>query len=218
MLQEKQELHAIIKEYQPRIHRYLSRLVGSEYADDLAQEVLLKIAGSFDRFQGRSKTSTWIYRIASNAAVDKIRSASYKQDKKLISADELIMGEIPDIQESGTNSVEQKVIEQEMNSCIRNVIDSLSNSYSTVLILSEFEDFKNREIAEILQISLGAVKIRLSRARSRLRKELQGHCEFYRNEHNQLACEPGKYANHNSGISNSIGIQNDAVMVTQPER
>jgi RNA polymerase sigma-70 factor (ECF subfamily) len=88
--------------------------------------------------------------------------------------------------------MDQRLIEDEMNTCIRNVIDGLPESYRAVLTLSEFEDFKNREIAEILGITLESVKINLHRARSRLRKALEHQCEFYRTDKSELACEPAK--------------------------
>ena len=74
-----------------------------------------------------------------------------------------------------------------MGVCVREHIDKLSPDYKAVIILSELEGFKNQEIAEILQISLDSVKIRLHRARSSLKKILDEACDFYHNEKNILA-------------------------------
>jgi RNA polymerase sigma-70 factor (ECF subfamily) len=76
-----------------------------------------------------------------------------------------------------------------MNDCIRNFIEQLPADYRTVLVLSELEELKNIQIADILGISLETVKIRLHRARIKLRKELETHCSFYRDERNDLACD-----------------------------
>ena len=85
--------------------------------------------------------------------------------------------------------VEQEVVRKEMSECVREYIDKLPPDHSTVLILSEIEGFKNKEIAEILQISLENVKIRLHRARAGLKKELDNGCDFYQNEQGTLACD-----------------------------
>ncbi len=158
----------------------------------MTQEVLIKLTRSFDGFKGKSKLSTWIYRIATNTALDRLRSSSYRQDRNLIAEDELIAEDQTAYRDDKVVSMDQRVIEDEMNSCIRNVIDGLPENYRAVLTLSELEDFKNRKIAEILGITLESVKINLHRARSRLRKELEHRCEFYRTEKSELACEPAE--------------------------
>ncbi len=76
-----------------------------------------------------------------------------------------------------------------MSECVTEYIYRLSRDYRTVLILSEIEGFKNKEIAEILGESLETVKIRLHRARAALKKELDEGCNFYHNEQNILACD-----------------------------
>lgn len=76
----------IYKTFQPRILRYLTRLVGKNEAEDLTQEVFIKISRGLKDFRGKSQLSTWIYRIATNAALDKLRSPSFQQiiQKKLM--------------------------------------------------------------------------------------------------------------------------------------
>ncbi len=76
-----------------------------------------------------------------------------------------------------------------MSQCVREYIDRLSPDYRTVLVLSELEGFKNREIADILEISLENIKVRLHRARASLKKELDDGCDFYHNEAGTLACD-----------------------------
>ena len=76
-----------------------------------------------------------------------------------------------------------------MNKCIRDFIEELPENYRTVVVLSELEGLKNTEIAEILGVSLDTIKIRLHRARAKLKKELETHCDFYRDEGNEFACD-----------------------------
>jgi RNA polymerase sigma-70 factor, ECF subfamily len=84
---------------------------------------------------------------------------------------------------------EQTIIREEMSECVREFIDKLPPDYKTVILLSELEGFKNIEIADVLQISLNTVKIRLHRARAKLKEILNDGCDFYHNEQNALACD-----------------------------
>jgi RNA polymerase sigma-70 factor (ECF subfamily) len=76
-----------------------------------------------------------------------------------------------------------------MSGCVQGLLQGLPEDYRIVLALSEMDDLKNREIAEVLGVSLETVKIRLHRARARLRKNLEGQCSFYRNSENTLLCD-----------------------------
>ncbi len=184
------ELETVLGEYLPKIRRYLTRLVGADEAEDLTQETVLKVARAFKDFDRRSKLSTWIYRIATNTAVDRLRSSSYRNAKTMTPEDELAAEDQSVFRTRKVLSIDQQAIEKEMNSCIRDFIDHLPEQYRTVLVLSEFECLKNQEITAILGITLDTVKIRLHRARERLKKELERGCDFYRTDGSQLACEP----------------------------
>lgn len=189
------DFEAIYACYRPKIRAYLTRLVEEQEAEDLAQEVFIKIERDLQKFRGEAQLSTWIYRIATNAALDRLRSSAFKQqDRELAASDSM---EKMDTVESLWNGeqaseVDQHLIRREMNACIREYIDGLPEQYRTVIVLSEVEGFKNREIAEVLQISIDAVKIRLHRARRKLQATLQNRCNFYRDERGELACDRKK--------------------------
>jgi RNA polymerase sigma-70 factor (ECF subfamily) len=76
------DFQEIYTEFQPRILQYLSRMMDPAEAEDVAQEVFEKVNRSLDGFKGRSKLSTWIYRIATNTAIDRLRSASFKHSSQ----------------------------------------------------------------------------------------------------------------------------------------
>lgn len=181
------DFDGIYKEFQPRIHRYLCNLVGEADAIDLTQAVFLKISRSLDSFRGESSLSTWIYRIATNTAHDHAASslARQKSSEQLFDDD----GSIDDLPDTGSPGSDQEYIRKEMNACIRGVIDNLPENYRTVLLLSEYEDLTNPDIAEILSISIDTVKIRLHRARTALRKAMESQCSFYHDERNELMCD-----------------------------
>ena len=184
------DFQEIYTEFQPKIHHYLSRMLGPEEAEDVVQEVFEKVNRSLDGFKGQSKLSTWIYRIATNTAIDRLRSAAHKHSSKQAALEETAGTQAKNAWTGQTQtSIDQKVIRKEMSECVREYIDRLPPDYSTILILSEIEGFKNREIAEILQISLENAKVRLHRARASLKKELDSGCDFYHNEEGALACD-----------------------------
>ncbi len=184
----KQDFSTLYNEYYPKIVRYLTRLVGESEAEDAAQETFVKIDRSLESFRGESSLSTWIYRIATNAAMDHLRRPSSKrpfqptEEKDLSSDDEA--GPL-----DSRPLLDTLLIRKDMNDCIRGVVDSLPADYSTVLVLSEFEGLTNSEIAEVIGISLDTAKIRLHRARTKLRKALEAKCNFYRDERNELSCD-----------------------------
>ncbi len=176
--------------FRPRIRRYLGRLAGTHEAEDLTQEVFVKVNQALKTFRGESQLSTWIYRIATNVANDRMRTRSFKQrsqSKQLTDAAEV---ESKDIWTGErTPSTHQQIERQEMNRCIRGFVERLPENYHSVLVLSELEEMKNNEIAQILGITIGTVKIRLHRANDLLKKELQAHCEFSRDERNEFVCD-----------------------------
>ncbi len=195
MIDGELDFQDIYDTFQPKIHRYLSRLVGEHEAEDLTQEVFVKVSQGLKSFRGNSHLSTWIYRIATNVALDRLRSQSFhRMTQKNYSNDLIIEGEIgiedkDMLTGENSSSVEQNLIRKEMNECIRNFIEKLPENYRMVLVLSELEGFKNQEISEILGLNLDIIKIRLHRAREKLKKELETHCSFYHDERNELACD-----------------------------
>ncbi len=173
-----------------RILRYLKRIANPDDAEDLSQEVFDKINKGLNKFQGRSSLSTWIYRIATNTAIDKSRFAAYKYEMVHHSFEDGTSHESSgDPVVPASLVTDQLVIRKEMSDCINEFVDTLPPDYRTVIVLSDLEGFVNKEIAEILGISLDNVKIRLHRARAKLKKALQEGCDFYYTDGNTLACD-----------------------------
>jgi RNA polymerase sigma-70 factor (ECF subfamily) len=194
------EFRRIHETFHPKVLRYLTRLVGESEAEDLAQTVMLKVSDGLPGFRGEASLSTWIYRIATNAALDRLRRSHPGQAEVqgTLQAVETEPGIDSDLEsfplEAHSPSVEATAIREEMNACVREFIARLPENYKTVMLLGELEGFKNAEIAEILEVSLDTVKIRLHRARERLRKELQAGCSFDRDERNEFACDRKPHA------------------------
>jgi RNA polymerase sigma-70 factor (ECF subfamily) len=190
-----QEFQSIHQSFRPKILRYLTQLVGENEAEDLTQIVMIKVSKALPKFRGDSALSTWIYRIATNTARDKLRTPATKWAAQQLDSAENQSARGPDserqnlVPEKQAPSAQATMIRKEMSDCIREFMDLLPESYKTVLVLSELEQLKNSEIAEILGISLETVKIRLHRAREKFRKELGTACTFFRDERNEFACD-----------------------------
>ncbi len=186
------EIHDALR---PRVLRYLARMAGEVEAEDLAQEVFEKVSRGLEDFRGDAELSTWVYRIATNTALDRIRRRGRPTNSMDPSVAEYAVAAEGD-RDVWTDEIRQtlegRVIRDEMNACIRDVINGLPENYRTVIILGDLEGFSDREIAEILGLSLRNAKIRLHRARVQLRKTLEKACVFYRSEENELACDRKK--------------------------
>ena len=176
----------IYDEHHVRILRYLTRMVGAQDAEDLAQEVFIRAAKAYEDFRHEAKTETWLYRIATHVAVDRLRGTASRRET-LLGQD---LGEVAADGRETVSTLEEKTLRRAANECIRNVIYGLPEKYRTPLILSELEGFTNREIAEILEVSLDTVKIRLHRAKEQLKQALLDACQFSRDERNELTCDP----------------------------
>jgi len=185
-----QDFQKIHDEFRPRILRYLRRMLGDTDAEDVCQEVFVKVDRALPAFRGESSLATWVYRIATNAALDHVRSAAFRQAKSKVESSDDDDPEGPGAKRTeATHLPDTLLIRKDMNDCIRGIVDGLPELYRTVLVLSDLEELTNAEIAGVLGISLDAVKIRLHRGRARLRKEMDKKCVFYRDSRNELACD-----------------------------
>ncbi len=183
------DISQIYATYYPKILRYLKRMLGPDEAADAAQEVFVKV----ERFQSEArdprKTGAWIYKIASNAALDVLRKKARGRGIELESDAPPEIAALDERAECASAHLEQELVRREMNACIREVVDGLPGNYRIMIAMSDLMGYANAEIAQHLGISQGTVKIRLHRARAYLKKELEKHCEFYRNDDNELSCD-----------------------------
>jgi len=164
------------------LRRYLQRFVGDPYAaDDLLQETLLRIDRGLASFEGRSSVKTWAFSIATRTAIDHLRKTR----------GELRIAEASDVEglSVGDEEIGERLVIDEMNSCIREEIDSLPADYRAAIVLHDLEGLTAAETAEVMGCSLATAKIRIHRARQRLKAVLERDCTFYFGSDQTLRCD-----------------------------
>jgi RNA polymerase sigma-70 factor (ECF subfamily) len=159
----------LVRRYQRPIAAYVYRMVGDyDSALDLTQEVFIKVYASLARYRSEYKFSTWIYKIAHNAAVDHLRRYSTREQSLTGEADGA-QYELP--LECGKPTPEQESERRERRAEIESVVDGLSPAYRELVVLRHSHDLSYDEIAEVTGLPLGTVKNRLFRAREVMRQQ-----------------------------------------------
>lgn len=175
-------LERIAEELSEPLLRYLGRYVGERaVAEDLLQETLIRVARGLPGFEGRASLKTWAFSIATRVAADHFRKPANRA--QIVEVDE--SAEMP----NGDPGIDQRMVIDEMNACVREVIDSLPEDYRAALVLHDLEGHTAAETAEICGCSVPTAKIRIHRARGRLRAKLNEACDFYRDSESVLRCD-----------------------------
>lgn len=160
----------LVRRYQRPIAAYVYRMVGDyDAALDLTQEVFIKVYNSLIRYRPEFKFSTWIYKIAHNAAIDHLRRHAVREQSLTTGID----GERREISiESRRLTPEQESEKKEQRSEIESVVQLLPSPYRELIVLRHSQDLSYDEIAEVTGLPLGTVKNRLFRAREAMRDHL----------------------------------------------
>ena len=149
-------------------------LQNAEDAEDVSQEVFVKVYESVQSFKGESKFSTWIYRIAVTKSLDHLRRKKRKKRfafiESLFNKNDEIINDPPDFFHPGV-ALEKK----QDNSVLFKAIAELPENQNTAFVLNKVEGLSYQEISEIMKISESAVDSLLHRAKSNLRKKLENH-------------------------------------------
>ena len=158
----------LVKRYQRPITSYVFRMLGDyDSALDVTQEVFIKVYNSLSRYSSEYKFSTWLYRIAHNAAIDHIRRNSVAgQSLETEAADGTYQLQL----ESPGPTPEQDRERSEWRVEINSVVKRLPAAYRDLITLRHGQDLRYEEIAEVTGLPLGTVKNRLFRAREMMRQ------------------------------------------------
>lgn len=181
---------SIYKAYRTKIYFYLCKKIGIADADDLTQEVFVKVHNGLENFHFKSSIATWIYKIAENTVCDYLRRSVSRNDAGFTEIEGDESDSLQETDDADGELQHSTLVKKEMGECIQKIIGQIPGHYQLPLILSDIEGLSNDEIAKICNISLTNVKIRLHRARNLLRKEMNNRCDVYCNSNNDLACDP----------------------------
>ena len=168
----------LVEQYQHRLVAILFHLIGNEAeAEDLAQEVFLRIYRSRKKYRAKSKFSTWLFTIANNLALNALRDRQRRPVLPLEVRDSGPLGPRPTEALAPTRDEPptQNLQQQELADVIRQALDGLNERQRVAIVLNKFEDMNYADIAEVMDLSTKAVKSLLSRARCKLREALQGY-------------------------------------------
>ena len=165
----------LVERYQGRLVNYLFRLLRDvDEAHDLAQEVFLKIYQALDRYDPQYKFSTWLFRVARNAAIDRIR----KRRIHFVSMDRRRDDDGPEgtwEPRSETAGPYSSLRNVERGDAIQRAIDSLPWEYRQLIVLRHYGELTYDEIASSQKMPLGTVKNKLFRARQMLKEHLRDY-------------------------------------------
>ena len=173
---DKEACAICVREHSTNVYNLALKLTGDpSAAEDVLQETFLSAFKAISRFEGKAQLSTWLYRIAHNAALMRLR----KRHVETVSLDEPIENEegIPEPREFAdwSENPEEVLLSVEMRRAMDDAIASLSETLRSVFVLRDVNGLSTAQTAEILGLSEEAVKSRLLRARLALRERLSAY-------------------------------------------
>jgi len=173
----------ISESHYARVRAYARSLLREPAAaEDVVQETFLRVQRGLAELREPEKVTSWVLRIAHNLCLDHLRARRNSPLEAQADAE----AEVPD----AARDCERELERRQMSDCVRSKIDLLPENLRAVVLLNDVLELSQAEIAEILGIEVGNVKVRLHRARLRLREILESGCSFGRDEQNVLVCEP----------------------------
>ncbi len=160
-------LDQLLRRHYDRVHAVCRRIAGSTRdADDAAQEAMIRVVRNIDRFDGRSAFGTWVYRIATNTALDELRKRKRRSQLHLVDDDDESGREIvDDLAHRTVDSVADRL-------AIDEALADLPDEFKTAVVMRDVGDLDYAEIAAALDVPVGTVKSRIARGRRMLVEKL----------------------------------------------
>lgn len=173
------------------IYRYILSIVGdADEAKDLTQETFLRAHDKLSGLQDRHKLLPWLYRIATNCCYDHFRQASFRRCSQSLDAERDAESTLGEPAEADAPRLDKLMEQDQMSSCVQKYLMELPDAHRAVILLRDAEGLSNPEVADMLGISLATAKIRLHRARAKLRSALNDACLFSIDERGVVVCDP----------------------------
>ncbi len=170
---DERAFNALVTRYQDRVYNLVYRLLGRpEEARDVAQEVFVTVFEKIDRFRGDSKLGTWIYRIATNHAKNRIKYLARRKDRQRDSFEAMPVKPVSGRLSAALPRPDQSLAGQELSSFVERALALLDEEQRAVVVLRDIEGQSYEAIASITGLNLGTVKSRLHRGRLKLKRAL----------------------------------------------
>jgi RNA polymerase sigma-70 factor, ECF subfamily len=165
----------LVQKYRRAMVSFLYRMAhNSAAAEDLAQEVFLRVYRSRGNYEPSAKFTTWLYRIATNLAVNHARDTRHERPENQVSLDEpdTETGMTVDVADSSL-SVEENILRRERMAAIRQKVEALPERQKMAVVMHKYQQMDYKQIAEVLKLSESATKSLLFRAYETLREQLK---------------------------------------------
>jgi RNA polymerase sigma-70 factor, ECF subfamily len=175
-----------LEQYRSAVTRYIRYLIrDATEADDLVQEAFIRAHQQRDSLRDPGALESWLYQIATHVSIDRMRQRAKTAERHVDEPVEDLA--VPD----STQPSALTVIQQgEMSACVQRYVAKLSDTYKAVLLMCDADGISVKEVAELLQLPLTTVKMRLHRARQQMQVALKNACEFERDDRGVFVCEP----------------------------
>lgn len=163
----------LVELYKDKLYNLGYRMLGNpQEAEDIAQEAFLRAYANLNKYNANHKFSTWIYRIATNLCIDRIRKkkADYSLDAEV---DGIEGGDMYSRLKAPGDTPEQEAVRNEARREVQAAIEALPDNYRTAVILKYLHDLSLQEISDILEVPVSTVKTRIHRGREALRAGLR---------------------------------------------
>ena len=187
----------VFERFHEAIYRYILRLVQHPgEAEDLTQETFIRAYTHLSELKSPDALRPWLYRIATHVCYDRFRQASYRIEPRSLDEERsgnTLSDEVADDPTDGT--LEQVIDQAEMSACIQTYIERLSDDYRITILLHDIHGMTCAEISQILGCSLELTKVRLFRARQKLKVILAAGCDIGTDTQGALTCDP-KHRSH----------------------
>lgn len=165
----------LVQKYRRPMISFMYRMAhNSAAAEDLAQEVFLRVYRSRANYEASAKFSTWLYRIATNLGVNHARDTRHERPENITNLDETDeeTGQAPDLADKAPN-VEEEIMRRERLAAIRKKVEALPERQRMAVLMHKYQQMDYRQIADVLKLSESATKSLLFRAYETLRTQLK---------------------------------------------
>ena len=193
---------SLYESYHEKVFRVILRLVQNPSdAEDLTQETFLKVQRKLPNIRRPESVASWLYRVASNTSLDFLRQRARPRNNGLV----LLPIEKAITAPSKLPSPTAAFDTTETENCVQEYVNKLPEQYRVVIVLHDLEGLPLKQVAEVMDSSLGATKVRLHRARKRFGEICALECEQFYNEDGIFSCHPKSSP---QSVTTTISIDN----------